>query len=290
MRRIAAIVLVDDRGWLLLQERDDQTTADPDMWSMVGGGVEAGEDDLTAAVRELAEETGLSGIDLEPLGEFRFWCAGCEDWDDVALFVALTDLTDADVECHEGRQIVFVDPTTIHTLDWNRGLGVALPRVMGSPSYVARNGRKDTRAFACVLLVDGGGRILLQERDEHAPIDPDRWGMSGGHLEPGEDPEAGAYRELEEETGLRLPPGTLRPFTVLEVFHPHYGSVDHSHVFVARVDLTDADIACTEGRRIVFVPPDEARRLELTMSGLLVVPDFLDSATYRQLVGRGQPT
>jgi 8-oxo-dGTP pyrophosphatase MutT (NUDIX family) len=286
-RRIAAIVLVDPRGWLLLQERDDLAPADPDMWSMVGGGVEAGEDDLPAALRELEEETGLSGIDLEHLGEFRFWCAGCEDWDDVALFVAFTDLTDADVECHEGRQIVFVDPMTIHTLDWNRGLGAALPRVMGSPSYVARHGSREPREFACVLLVDGEGRILLQERDEHAPIDPDRWGMSGGHLEPGEDPEAGAYRELEEETGVRLPPGTLQPFTVLEVFHPNYGSVDHSHVFVARVDLSDADIACTEGRRIVFVSPDEARGLDLTMSGLLVVPGFLDSVTYRQLAGQG---
>jgi 8-oxo-dGTP pyrophosphatase MutT (NUDIX family) len=286
-RRIAAIVLVDPRGWLLLQERDDLAPADPDMWSMVGGGVEDGEDDLTAAARELEEETGLTGIDLERLGELQFWCAGCEDWDDVALFIAFTDLTDADVECHEGRQIVFVDPMTIHTLDWNRGLGVALPRVMGSPSYVARHGRRDPREFACVLLVDPEGRVLLQERDEHAPIDPDRWGMSGGHLEPGEDPEAGAYRELEEETGVRLPPGTLQLFTVLEVFHPYYGSVDHSHVFVARVDLTDADIQCTEGRQIVFVPPDEARGLDLTMSGLLVVPDFLASATYRQLVGQG---
>ena len=286
-RRIAAIVLVDARGWLLLQERDDLAPVDPDTWSMVGGGVEPGEDDPAAALRELEEETGLSGIDLERLGGFRFWCAGCEDWDDVVLFMALTDLSDADVECHEGRQIVFVDPMTIHTLDWNRGLGVALPRVMASPSYVARHGRREPREFACVLLVDAEGRILLQERDEHATIDPDRWALSGGHLEPGEDPEAGAYRELEEETGVRLPPGTLQPFTVLDVFHPVYGSVDRSHVFVARVDLTDADIACTEGRQIVFVPPDEARRLDLTMSGLLVVPDFLASDTYRQLAGQG---
>lgn len=286
-RRIAAIVLVDPRGWLLLQERDDLAPVDPDKWSLVGGGVEDGEDDITAARRELEEETGLTGIDLERLEELRFWCAGCGDWDDVALFIGFTDLTDTVVECHEGRQIVFVDPVTIHTLDWNRGLAVALPRVMGSPSYVERHGRREPRGFACVLLVNAAGDILLQERDEHAPIDPDRWGMSGGHLEAGEGPEAGAYRELEEETGVRLPPGTLQPFTVLEVFHPNYGSVDHNHVFMARVDLTDADITCTEGRRMVFVPPDEARRLALTMSGVLVVPDFLDSAAYRQLIGQG---
>jgi 8-oxo-dGTP pyrophosphatase MutT (NUDIX family) len=161
----------------------------------------------------------------------------------------------------------------------------ALPRVVGHPAYVERFGRPEPHAFGCVLLVDAHGGILLQERDEHAPIDPGRWGLSGGHLEPGEDPEAGAYREVQEETGVRLEPGTLELFDVLEVFHPHYGSVDEVHVFVAGVDLTDADIDCHEGRQIVFVDPDQARRLDLTMTGVLAVPAFLDSDTYLRFAG-----
>ena len=197
----------------------------------------------------------------------------------------MTDLTDDDVVCHEGRQIVFVDPTTIHTLRWGRNLVHALPRVLEHPSYVARFGRRPPRGFGCVLLVDDEGRILLQERDEHAPIDPEKWGLAGGHLEPGEDPEAGAYRELEEETGVRLAPGTLEPFETFRVFHPHYGSVDQVHVFTARVDLTDADIDCREGRRIVFVDPDRARQLDLGMTGVLAVPAFLDSEAYRRMTG-----
>ena len=32
-------------------------------------------------------------------------------WDVMQVFVAATDLTDADIDCREGRQIVFVDPT-----------------------------------------------------------------------------------------------------------------------------------------------------------------------------------
>jgi 8-oxo-dGTP pyrophosphatase MutT (NUDIX family) len=280
-RRVAAVVLVDERGWLLLQERDEHAPVDPDKWGLVGGGVDEGEDDLTAARRELVEETALTGVDLEALGTFAFYCDGCSETHDVALFLALTDLTDAEVECHEGRQMVFVDPMTIHTLDWSRALAVALPRVIGSTTYAERFGRRETHGFGCVLLVDADGAVLLQERDEHAPIDPDRWGLSGGHLEPGETPEQGAYREVEEETGVRLEPGSLRLFETLDVFHPHYGSVDQVHVFVARVDLTDADIDCREGRRIVFVPPDRVRSLDLTMTGVLVVPAFLDSDTYR---------
>ena len=168
-------------------------------------------------------------------------------------------------------------------LPWSANIVHGLPRIASHPAYVERFGRPEPHAFGCVILVDTEGRILLQERDEHAPIDPERWGLSGGHLEPGEDPEDGAYREVEEETGVRLAPGTLELFDIFDVFHPAYGSVDQVHVYVGRVDLTDEDIDCREGRRIVFVDPDEARRLDLTMTGVLAVPAFLDSPRYREL-------
>jgi 8-oxo-dGTP pyrophosphatase MutT (NUDIX family) len=286
-KRIAAVVLVDARGWLLLQERDEHAPVNPDEWSLVGGGVEDGETDAEAAVRELAEETEVTGVDLTHVDTVHYFCDDCGEDHDLALFLALTELTDDDVVCHEGRQIVFVDPRTIHTLRWGRNLVHGLPRVLGHSAYVRRFGRTEPHAFGCVLLVDAAGRILLQERDEHAPIDPDKWGLSGGHLEPGEDPESGTYREVEEETGVRLEPGTLELFDTFEVFHPRYGSVDRVHVYVAGVNLTDDDIDCREGRQIVFVDPDVARGLDLTMTGVLAVPAFLESDLYRRLSTRG---
>ena len=144
-------------------------------------------------------------------------------------------------------------------------------------------------SFSGVLLVDPRGWILLQERDEHPRIDPEKWGLSGGHLESGEGFEAGAYRELEEETGVRLRQGELEPFGEFMVDHRHaYGTWDRMQVFVAATTLTDADIECHEGRRIVFVDPDEALALDLTTGAALILPAFLASAHYRRLAG--EPT
>jgi 8-oxo-dGTP diphosphatase len=138
--------------------------------------------------------------------------------------------------------------------------------------------------FACVLLVDRRGWLLLQERDEHPVIDPEKWGLVGGHVEDGEEFEPAAYRELEEETGIRLAPGTLRLWRELQVFHAAYDSMDTTRVFVAGTELADDDVVVGEGRQIVFVDPDRARRLDHTASAAEVVPEFLGSEAYRELL------
>lgn len=133
--------------------------------------------------------------------------------------------------------------------------------------------------FASVVLVDRRGWLLLQERDEHAPIDPECWGFVGGHLERGEDYEAGAHRELEEETGLRLD-GGLRPFGTFTVHHAHTGTDDEFGLFTAEVDLTDDDVECHEGRRIVFVDPSLVTSLPLTVAARQTLPVLLASDWY----------
>ncbi len=138
--------------------------------------------------------------------------------------------------------------------------------------------------FACVILVDARGWLLLQERDEHPVLDPEKWGLPGGHVEQGEDDEAAAYRELEEETGIRLAPGALRLWRELQVFHEAYGTLDTAQVYAARVELTDADIVVGEGRQVVFVEPATARTLDLTASAIIAVPEFLDSPEYLELL------
>ncbi|MEP9383501.1 NUDIX domain-containing protein [Nocardioides cheoyonin] len=138
-----------------------------------------------------------------------------------------------------------------------------------------------TVEIAAVVLVDKRGWLLLQERDEHAPTDPDRWSMVGGHLEPGEDHLTGAVRELEEETEIRVDPDDL---TYVGAFSEPVQDVTFD-VYVAGVDLTDADVVCHEGRQIVFVDPATFDDLDLTDSARMVLPGLIGSALYRELVG-----
>lgn len=138
------------------------------------------------------------------------------------------------------------------------------------------------QSFASVALVDPRGWVLLQERDEHPVIDPEKWGFPGGGVEAGETFEQAAYRELAEETGVRLTAG-LELVLSLTVHHEHSGSDDPVRLYAAATRLTDADIVCGEGRRMVFVHPDRARGLDLTASASIALPRFLDGPDHGRL-------
>jgi 8-oxo-dGTP pyrophosphatase MutT (NUDIX family) len=58
-RRAARVLVVDDRGRILLFRDSDPGLPGRHWWITPGGGVEEGESDLQAAVREVHEETGL---------------------------------------------------------------------------------------------------------------------------------------------------------------------------------------------------------------------------------------
>jgi ADP-ribose pyrophosphatase YjhB (NUDIX family) len=282
MQRFSSIVLVDRRGWVLLQERDEHPLIDPDRWGFVGGHVDEGESYDAAAYRELAEETGVvvEPGDLTDLGQFELVTADRGTYHFHA-YVARTALSDRDVECHEGRQMVFVEADPLPDVELVPSTALVAPALRTWIEEHPFVPAVDQQRFSGVILVDGQGRILLQERDEHPRIDPEKWGLAGGHVDPGEDFEPAAYRELEEETGVRLAPGDLTFFGEFVVDHREaYGTWDRMRVYVAATDLTDADIDCREGRQMVFVDPEVARGLDLTAGARDIVPAFLDSPAY----------
>lgn len=137
---LASALLVDSRGWVLLQERDQRATVAPDQWGLVGGHLEPGEGWERALDRELEEETGLhvEGFELwfdEVVQHSRKVSSHLADhW---KIWAARVDLTDDDITLGEGRQIVFVDPARITdgSLDLARGATYVLARFLESDTY-----------------------------------------------------------------------------------------------------------------------------------------------------------
>ncbi|MFI7386962.1 NUDIX hydrolase [Streptomyces sp. NPDC049813] len=67
LRRVARVVLLDPRDRvLLLHGHEPGDTAD-DWWFTPGGGLEGDETREEAALRELAEETGITDVELGPV-------------------------------------------------------------------------------------------------------------------------------------------------------------------------------------------------------------------------------
>jgi 16S rRNA (adenine1518-N6/adenine1519-N6)-dimethyltransferase len=71
IQQISRIMIEDEQGNILLQKRSANKGLYPGRWdNSVAGHVDAGENYNQAALREMEEEIGLSGIELQELGHF----------------------------------------------------------------------------------------------------------------------------------------------------------------------------------------------------------------------------
>jgi 8-oxo-dGTP diphosphatase len=55
--------------------------------------------------------------------------------------------------------------------------------------------------FVVAVILNEKDELLVLLRSSSAERDPNKWGICGGRLEAGEDPESGMLREIEEELG-----------------------------------------------------------------------------------------
>jgi 8-oxo-dGTP diphosphatase len=111
----------------------------------------------------------------------------------------------------------------------------------------------DRRIQVAIAIIHHDERFLLQLRDEIPTIAyPGCWGLFGGHIEPGETPEAAIARELLEEITYSIP--------AAQKFGISANEQVIRHIFVVPLLVDLSDLKLQEGWDMALLAPEDIRR------------------------------
>jgi 8-oxo-dGTP diphosphatase len=117
------------------------------------------------------------------------------------------------------------------------------------------------------IVRDPDGRLLLLKRTEHTVVDPGRWDLPGGKLDPGELFDDAFVREVREETGL-----DARITGVAGARDWTLAGRRVAYLFIEAVVEANEPILSAEHVDWAWVGPDE-------VGGYDLPPQFLGTAT-----------
>jgi 8-oxo-dGTP diphosphatase len=104
--------------------------------------------------------------------------------------------------------------------------------------------------IVCAALIDGDGKVLLQQRPKGKAM-AGLWEFPGGKIAAGESPETALCRELKEELGLDIAEANLTPFG----FASHRYDSFHILLLLYRCRRWHGTPVAREGQSLAWVEP-----------------------------------
>ncbi|MCW3817993.1 NUDIX hydrolase [Micromonospora sp. DR5-3] len=288
-RRIGAYGVLRDEAGRVLLVRGSARADFPGVWQLPGGGVDHAEHPETAAVREFAEETGLTvrvtGLRDAVADVTRFADLGVALHTDRIIFDVTAvggTLRDEPDNTTDRARWCTLDEAREHALLPFTAELLGLP-VDPLPAHAARETPqppfgplptdRGQRFAAYGLVTDPAGRVLLTMIADGYP-GAGKWHLPGGGTDHGEQPTAGLLRELVEEAGQL---GRVVELLAVDNLHnpaalgPEGRPMDWHSVRViyrVRVDApTEAvvtELAGGSTARAAWFAPDQLRGLRMT--------------------------
>jgi 8-oxo-dGTP diphosphatase len=126
---------------------------------------------------------------------------------------------------------------------------------------------------AAVALLDKDGAVLIAKRPLGRPL-AGLWEFPGGKVEAGEEPEEALIRELQEELGIEIAKGDLKPLTFASHAYPDF----HLLMPVYLCRRWRGSVAANEGQELAFVRPEELRLYDMPPADeplKIALPDLL---------------
>ena len=201
------------------------------------------------------------------------------------IFFADDEVDRAVMEVNEGLDFQYWLPAEIAGLRLNPPTRAVVESFLASDSYRGTVAVKaEYKVGVGIIEIDRWGRILLQLRDADLPPEryPDAWSLPGGLLEPGEAPDAGAFREFEEETGHLLE--SLKLYRVYRRDPDIPSSLtDAFHIYYVDADIDEDLIEVNEGEAMRYFAPDQLAALNIPPHARLILTDFVSSPAYKAM-------